>query len=76
MGYQMNHRQPGVAGRPDMRVLSVVPPEAVVENAMCVRMPGERTLNLAQAVQIGLTWRLCSVEGSPGPVVEETGQSG
>ena len=50
----MNHGQPGVAGRPDMRVLSVVPPEAVVENAMCVRMPGERTLNLAQAVQIGL----------------------
>ena len=48
-----------ITGRPDMRILSALPPEAVVENTMRAALPGNASLNPAQAVQVGLVWRLC-----------------
>ena len=44
-----------------MRILAALPPEALVENAMLTRFgpAGTTSLTPAQAVQIGLVWRLC-----------------
>lgn len=40
-------------GLPDMRILSSLPPEALVENVMTARFTDGASLNPTQAVQIG-----------------------
>ena len=46
--------------QPDLRILAALPAEALVENAMLTRYGAGATTSLtpAQAVQVGLIWRL------------------
>ena len=47
-------------GQPDMRILSALPAEALIENIMLAWMGAPPvSLSPAHAVQIGLVWRLC-----------------
>ena len=46
-------------GQPDARILAALPPEALVENSMLTRVGASAaSLTPAQAVTIGLIWRL------------------
>ena len=46
-------------GYPDMRILAAFPGETLVQNILHVRLQDGSQLTPAQAVQVGLVWRLC-----------------